>query len=352
MLRLLIVDDEIASIKIVRKFLDVESLGIERIDEVENGADALPIINSASPPDIVITDMEMPMMNGVSLLKYLKDCHQEIPVVVISGYYDFLYTHAAIQAGVQEYLLKPIDPEELNRAVRKCRDMVTARKLLPLDAPPRYSVDPEAYRQLLQAAERAVTALDLGRLDAVGQELQVASQALPPDTSGKAGLIARAFTDALMHYCAMNQLELPKPAAQEPSTLPQAVKGVKALYEEVGAQVAAKRQPAVQKDVTDEVRRYIQDHYRETLSLEPLADRFFIRKRYLATLFQSKYGETIGQYIMRLKLEDAQRQLAYSDSDIYQIALSVGFQDAPYFNRQFKRMTGVSPSQYRRERRG
>ena len=120
MIRLLIVDDERATIRIIKKIINFEQYDIEVIGEAYNGDEAMSFINSANPPEIVITDMNMPVMDGISLMRYLQENEKNIQVIVVSGYFDYSYTHAAIQANVQDYILKPIDPKNLERALGEC----------------------------------------------------------------------------------------------------------------------------------------------------------------------------------------------------------------------------------------
>ena len=77
-----------------------------------NGKEAIEYL-SANRVDVVFTDINMPIVDGLELMKYLSAEHPETIVVVISGYNDFEYAQKAIRFGVKEYLLKPIVKEEL-----------------------------------------------------------------------------------------------------------------------------------------------------------------------------------------------------------------------------------------------
>ncbi|WP_330672055.1 response regulator [Blautia massiliensis (ex Durand et al. 2017)] len=74
--------------------------------EADNAEDGLKIILKEHP-DIIITDMKMPVMDGTQLLKNLEELHIDSKISVISGFSDFKYTRLAIQAGVIDYILKP-----------------------------------------------------------------------------------------------------------------------------------------------------------------------------------------------------------------------------------------------------
>ena len=72
-------------------------------------------------------------------------------------------------------------------------------------------------------------------------------------------------------------------------------------------------------------------------------------KEYLTTVFKKKYGLSIGEYVARLKIEDAKRQLRYTTKTMDEIMITLGYSDVSYFYRQFKKVEGISPGQYRKK---
>ena len=96
------------------------------------------------------------------------------------------------------------------------------------------------------------------------------------------------------------------------------------------------------------VKTYIEGHYKERLSLEILAEHFFINKNYLAGLFKETYGFTVNGYIAHVRISKAKALLRFSDMSIERIGAEVGIDDANYFARTFKKIEGMSPRAYRR----
>jgi len=100
------------------------------------------------------------------------------------------------------------------------------------------------------------------------------------------------------------------------------------------------------KDILS-VRTYINEHFTDKITLEFLADNFFINKYYLTRVFKEQYGVSINTYIQQLKITKAKQLLRFSDLPIEQIAADCGIEDSNYFSRMFKKVEGVSPIIYR-----
>lgn len=118
MLKLLIVDDEVFTLKMLQKILSWELLGIGEIETASDGKEALEKVNSFKP-HIVITDIKMPHMTGITFIEEMKKRGNDSAFILISAHSDFEYTKKAIGLGCFEYLLKPIDEEELEGVVKK-----------------------------------------------------------------------------------------------------------------------------------------------------------------------------------------------------------------------------------------
>lgn len=89
---------------------------ISEIYEAGNAQEGLSIIQ-AHHPDIIITDIKMPVMDGIAFMQYMETEHISGKIIVISGFSDFSYMRTAIKSGVVDYILKPIDSQDLNNAV-------------------------------------------------------------------------------------------------------------------------------------------------------------------------------------------------------------------------------------------
>ena len=96
------------------------------------------------------------------------------------------------------------------------------------------------------------------------------------------------------------------------------------------------------------VKSFLDEHYSEKLSLESVASHFFIDKHYLARLFKGQYGVTLVTYLQQVRITHAKRMLRFTDKSIEEIGLECGIGELNYFSRVFKKLEGVSPSEFRR----
>jgi len=121
MLRLMIVDDELIIRESLSEMIDYESLGYQLIATAKNGMQAYDIICDEYP-DVVITDIQMPILNGLDLIERAAKSDSRIIFIVLSGYSEFEYAKQAMRYGVRHYLLKPTDKQELIETLESIRN--------------------------------------------------------------------------------------------------------------------------------------------------------------------------------------------------------------------------------------
>lgn len=126
MYKVVLVDDEILTREAIGENTPWEEAGFTLAGTAENGRDAISVIESVRP-ELVITDITMPVMDGLDLSRYIKENYPSTSVIIISGYNEFEYAKRAISYGVMEYLLKPFTPDELIDVLKKARDNLSKR---------------------------------------------------------------------------------------------------------------------------------------------------------------------------------------------------------------------------------
>lgn len=123
MYRLLIVDDEELEREGMAEFIPWEEYGIQLADTAWNGVEGLEKIKKYRP-DIVITDIKMPVMDGIELIRRAKHLYPDIVFIVLSGYGEYEYTSQAMEEGVRHYILKPCDEEKIAGILEKVKQSI------------------------------------------------------------------------------------------------------------------------------------------------------------------------------------------------------------------------------------
>jgi two-component system, response regulator YesN len=126
---IIIVDDELFVRKGLIEMIDWENSGFKVIDEADNGDDALNLIRRKRP-HLVITDIRMPGLDGIGLIQAVREEQLETEFIIISGYNDFSYAQQAVRYGVLDYVLKPVNENEIEKALHKFRDKFSSQKQL------------------------------------------------------------------------------------------------------------------------------------------------------------------------------------------------------------------------------
>lgn len=125
--KVILVDDEEEVREAIRKRIDWEEIGFTVAGTAENGEDALELAENCEP-DVVMTDIQMPFMDGLTLLKKIKEKIPDVRSVIFSGYDDFDYAKEAIRLEAEEYILKPVDAEELKGIFTRIKERLDEQR--------------------------------------------------------------------------------------------------------------------------------------------------------------------------------------------------------------------------------
>jgi two-component system response regulator YesN len=126
--KVVLVDDEHFVRKGIISLIDWEECGFQVCAEADNGEDALEIIDQVKP-DLVITDIRMPVLDGLELIRQLveeKEAHTKF--IILSGYNDFSYAQKAVRYGVCDFILKPLEKEELESTLKQLTTTIEEEK--------------------------------------------------------------------------------------------------------------------------------------------------------------------------------------------------------------------------------
>lgn len=125
--KVLVADDEKLIARSIARRIDESGRNFRVVAQAGTGLEALEMAKEWMP-DVVFSDIKMPEMDGIGLISRLQEMNPSILCVIVSGYSDFEYTRAAIQNNAVDYLLKPVNPEELSTLLARMEAVLLARE--------------------------------------------------------------------------------------------------------------------------------------------------------------------------------------------------------------------------------
>lgn len=233
-------DDEAYIREALKKLINWGKMDCDLIDVVIDGQELINKIEEEEP-DIVITDIQMPEVNGMDVCKYLYETYPETQVIILTAYSDFSYAKSAIKYSICDYVLKVSIMDELPDAIEKA----------------------------------------IGKLNQLKKEIE--------------------------------------------------------------------KNPSEQLSLIQQIDYYIAQNYKKKLSLDDIAETLHINSSYLSRVYKLKKGRNLFDAILNLRIEAAKEYLINTDMRTYEISELVGIEDASHFSKIFKKITGLSPKEYRKQ---
>ncbi len=363
MLKLLIVDDENITREGLTHFINWNELNLELIGEAEDGRIALNIFEK-NQADIVITDIRMPNMDGLELIKNIKSIDISTVIILLSAYDDFKYAQQAIKLGAFEYILKPIDPDILKNVAKnavefRLSQLEKASKVIPeINSDEMDFFAEENHHYSLKFQEELLRTLKSGD----SQKMQDVLHNLWNTLLGKNYTLElfKRFSFEMSHFLIQCMVEIhEKPhrlfASQDPWVIISQMKSKDALYQwlnntiiDVCEIVQRKKKYKHHNKIVNEVLKLIAEKYTDTnLTLSILADLLYVTPNYLSAVFKDETGIGFMDYLTDYRIEKSKELLTDLKYKIYEIAYAVGYSDSHYFSKIFKKYTGMTPKEFR-----
>lgn len=320
--------------------------------------------------DILITDICMPDMDGLLLAKHLKPDNPGIQIIVISGYSEFEYAKTAISLHVCEYLLKPLEPDVLIKTVRlamerlekerrrgketdrteKNREKALRKASMPKERLPDNSWDFDAGKEAMLVLNRLCRKEDCA--DLIREMERKMFENGPDDETAERGMeeflnqLQSVFEkdDAMGTICAALEEMKERFSYYENSSL--YFTDLNRLLESAGKRITNVRNMRSEQNMKKAL-AFIEKNYCYDLSLEEVAQQAHFNPSYFSSYFKKYTGMSLINYLMELRLKRAKELLKNPEIRIREITNELGFHDTRYFARIFKKITGVTPSEYR-----
>ncbi|CAN7413507.1 response regulator transcription factor [Paenibacillus sp. LjRoot56] len=313
----------------------VESIGhdIKVVGDVTNGVEAWHVIQQLWPT-VLITDIMMPEMDGLELVRNISENKIPMAVIIISGYENFQYAQRAISYGVNKYLLKPVNRDELREAV-----LDAMGKLTEIEKMNHYLIRIQTYFDTINDLDPKEGIKKIYKLI---DDIQIIKH-----------LNYGAYL-SLLRIIESKICSLLASIEAEHMTIAQ-FNGVpdQEIRSHLGKLVEAwflhpERNKKEFKQIIKSACDFIRTHYQDDITLTQMAEYTDLSISHFGALFKRYTGESLISYINQVRVEKAKELLRNSKDKIYAIAEEVGFSSQTYFIRVFKNMTGMSPNEYRK----
>ena len=402
MIPFMIVDDERLERILIKESFSWQEESFELVGEAGDGEEGLALYMEKRPA-LIITDINMPFMDGLAFAKEVKRVDSQTEIIVLTGFDEFDYAQLALNIGVDSFLLKPISRDDIQLAAQKAKQKILMRRKLDENIKesfllrlaygrvsdlefeertsdselamlkePHYCVYclhggeggqcREAYRAYRDMASCQVIDLNGAVLYWVPKPLFESAAEL----AGKLAANAEQYHAYVgVHgYCqnATEAADIAQKAIAAARYLQQKHRCTCLCYEKAHEDRTGFPQALVEQDTNLEesgegaprsriVRNavaYIGLHFCDPqLSLRTLARDLYINDSYLSRIFKSETQKRVSEYILEKRIQKACELLRTTDMKVYQIAEQVGFQDPHYFGQCFKKQSKLTVNEYR-----
>ena len=358
-LTVLIADDETMPRITLRDHLPWGDFFIDKIVLASDGQEALELAK-AHHPDIIISDMKMPHLNGLELAAAVRDFLPSCQFIFLSGYTDKEYLKGAIKLKAASYVEKPIDLDEITDAIREVvadlqHDFMADPKFLFFRGETQntealnlqeYLCDKSLLRQLENNIRQVKQDDTLLTLNTMLSDIKECEGTSPDYIRHLYRQIIFMFLHAAesqnIHSIISQTDSLLYTGAKQP-TLNQ-------LWDTLlqTAQIYFSSLLNSDQDITSKVDRFLEKNYcNAALTVQEVADNLGFTYTYLCSAYKKSCGKTVNQRLTEIRVQNAKELLTATNKKLYEVANCVGYVDGKYFVKVFTRETGLSPKQYR-----
>ena len=336
MYRMVVADDEYIVVEGIKAILSRLNLQCEVVGFAYNGIDALDVIREQMP-DIVITDIRMPGLDGLSLIESCKEFLPEAYYVVISGYTEFEYARRAITLGVVDYIDKPVTMQKIAEVL----DEVEKKS-----NPPQY-----AYNRVVRETDTVVDLVIMGKADGLeeGMErlLDIIQETVPEFEQRRQemykimAMLIQIFREANPDAsCQISRHDLEK-CRDMKEAREFCMNITRKMSEHLRGKKVGSSHRIIQK-----LLQFIDEKYADNIGLNELAMLVNMNPAYLSILFRNEVGVTYVKYLTDLRIKKAKEFLG-EGMKVTEVSEKVGYYNYRYFCEIFKKHQGITPNEYK-----
>lgn len=352
-----LVDDEPIVRKGLQKLIPWEEMGFEIVCEAESGEEALRQLEEYHI-DLSITDIEMPLMNGMEFMANVREAGYSLEIVVLTAYSEFEYAKGAIKYGVVDYILKPLEEDKIIEVLNNVRKKLLLKrqneemyKLLKNKERKERQFsrekDKELIKYIMQSDARAFKILEeIMEEERAYGEIEVASmcirfsyilEEIVAKIQEKFKYLGKLIN--IESYLQYGQNEV---GVQE-VLMEQFSQKITSLYH-----VFADSRVMYKDNVVMQACQYVIEHIDEEINLAIVSKKLAISKNYFCTLFKQETGENFLNFVTEMKMKRAKFLLKERNLKVYEVCELLGYNDTTYFTRLFKKYTKMTPNEYKK----
>lgn len=349
MLKVLLVDDDINVSVCLKEMIPWKELGYMIVGEASNGVEGLKLFAN-NLPDIVITDVKMPLMDGGELCQKIREISEDATIIILSAYEDFATAQLALKYGVTDYILKPINIQKINylsgifdNIAKNYQNRYFYNNL---------SNGIELSKEILQMLKQ-------GNQEFFQEFFSVFTNCSASDF----GVVKEACLKMISILCSyLEQMGMfPELIEKQRSKTIEGLNQLKRkmdmvtyvnkLYSDV-MQFQLDKGTNHHNSAMEMIKKYIDENYtNKDINTSAIADKFFFSSDYLGKAFMRYLGTSIGAYVEDLRIKKSLELLRDTNISINNISSSVGYASPTYFNRVFKKSINLTPNEYRSKMR-
>lgn len=336
MCKVLLADDEYLEREALKIIFHEAMEDMTVVGEASNGRRAVELCE-AHDPDLIFMDIKMPGMDGLEATEIIKNRDKGKVVIILTAYDNFNYAQKALKAGADDYILKPARPEDIVEAVKKHQNKFrTNRNIRRLETDNLiHQIHIEDYRDAKEELKAVVRQL----VEAYGEDVELLKQ--------NAQLIAKRMLE-VCELKGFRQLQQQKSrnSMAEAFTCYNVGEQLFMVLDQIFSEII-QRKTIEERNTIQIVLNYIEKDFEKGITLEKAADYVHLSPHYLSKLFKKEMNVNFINYVARRKMDRAKELLENSSLPIINIAMQLSYDEPNYFSRVFKKVVGMTPSEYR-----